>query len=256
MSPDSTILGIIIWGNVGSSLEVFVSGVVPQLKSLSVPLTDLKTLEGNPRLGDVEAVMRSLEKFGQRKPIVARESTGEVIAGNHTFMAAGRLGWDEIAVVWVDDDDATAKAFALADNRTSELGSYDNELLAAMIAEVMADDEELLAAASYSEADLTALLEETLGDTADEFKPFDGTYDGFSGDGEKTMPMNDGESTAGTWVQLRISDVKVHILATVWVDYYDKLLREAGGDGAKAKHILATRMGFEEGDYDARKNAN
>jgi hypothetical protein len=119
-------------------------------------------MTGNPRRGDVDAVMRSLDAFGQRKPIVARESTGEVIAGNHTFMAAVKLGWSEIAVVWVDDDDATAKAFALADNRTAELGGYDDGLLADMIAEVMSADLGLLAAASYTADDLDALLADTL----------------------------------------------------------------------------------------------
>lgn len=115
-------------------------------------------MEQNPRRGDVEAVMRSLSRFGQRKPIVACVGSNEVIAGNHAFMAAQRLGWDEIAVVWVDDDPTTAKAFALADNRTSELGGWDNEALAAMVAEVMQEDEELLAAASYQQSDLDELL--------------------------------------------------------------------------------------------------
>lgn len=132
--------------------------IVPDLQSLAVPIGKVKTMKGNPRRGDVDAVTRSLEAFGQRKPVVARVDTGEVIAGNHTFMAAQRLGWDEIAVVWVEDDDTTAKAFALADNRTSDLGGYDSEALAEMMAEVLEEEAELLTAASYSIADLDDLL--------------------------------------------------------------------------------------------------
>ena len=135
--------------------------IVPDLQPLATPIDSIRTMTGNPRRGDVEAVMRSLDKFGQRKPIVVRQDTGEVIAGNHTFMAAQRLGWAEVAVVWVQDDDTTAKAFALADNRTSELGGYDDDALAAMIAEVMAEDTDLLAAASYTESDLNDLLAAT-----------------------------------------------------------------------------------------------
>jgi hypothetical protein len=60
--------------------------------------------------------------------------------------------------VWVDDDDATAKAFALADNRTAELGGYDDQALAALIAEIQAADAELFAATGWSDADLTDLL--------------------------------------------------------------------------------------------------
>lgn len=112
--------------------------------------------------------MRSLDKFGQRKPIVARVQSGEIIAGNHAFAAAKRLGWPEIAVVWVEDDDTTAKAFALADNRTSELGGWDNEMLAEIIAEVLADDLDLLEAASYQQSDLEKLIAETTANAEDD----------------------------------------------------------------------------------------
>ena len=58
----------------------------------------------------IEAVARSYEAFGQRKPIVARRlrrerngfPTGEVIAGNHQLQAAKSLGWTHIAVVFTD----------------------------------------------------------------------------------------------------------------------------------------------------------
>lgn len=122
--------------------------IADSLRDLAVPLDQLRPLEGNPRRGDVAAVRRSLERFGQRKPVVAR-ADGTVIAGNHMLAAARELGWPALAVTRVDDDDATAKAFALADNRTADLGSFDPSLLAAMIAEVEMADADLLLAASY-----------------------------------------------------------------------------------------------------------
>jgi site-specific DNA-methyltransferase (adenine-specific) len=131
--------------------------IAEPLLGLVRPVAELRTLEGNPRRGDVQAVKRSLQRFGQRKPIVVRED-GTVIAGNHTLLAAIELGWAEIAVVGTDDDDATAKAYALADNRTSALGSFDPADLALMAAEVHAVDPALLEAASFTEADLNALL--------------------------------------------------------------------------------------------------
>lgn len=123
--------------------------IAEQLRQLAHPVGDLLLLAGNPRRGDVEAVTRSLATFGQRKPIVAKRSDRTVIAGNHTLTAARQLGWATVAVVWVDDDEATAKAFALADNRTSDLGGYDDEALRAMLEQV-STDAELLAAASWS----------------------------------------------------------------------------------------------------------
>jgi site-specific DNA-methyltransferase (adenine-specific) len=131
--------------------------IAEPLRPLARPVADLRILEGNPRRGDVAAVKRSLQRFGQRKPIVVRED-GTVIAGNHTLLAARELGWVEIAVVGTEDDEMTAKAYALADNRTSALGTFDLGDLALMAAEVHAVDPELLEAASFTEADLNAML--------------------------------------------------------------------------------------------------
>jgi len=140
-------------------------GIIESLLPLAVPIDELHGLDGNPRRGDIDSVARSLQRFMQRKPIVARGDTGEIIAGNHTWMAAKKLGWDSIAVVFVSDDDVTAKAFALADNRTADLGDYDNQALAAMIEDVLEADEELLRAASFTPEDLDALLAESTGGT-------------------------------------------------------------------------------------------
>lgn len=131
--------------------------IVDDLAALAAPIDKLNLLPGNPRRGDVDAVAKSLAAFGQRKPIVARRD-GTVIAGNHTLQAARQLGWPEIAVVWVDDDDTTAKAFALADNRTAELGTYDDQLLADLISEVRDADPDLLAASGWSDEATKELL--------------------------------------------------------------------------------------------------
>ena len=131
--------------------------IAPGLEPLATPVGDLKPLPGNPRRGDVDAVARSLARFGQRKPIVVR-TDGTIIAGNHTWMAAKKLGWDEIAAVRVADDDTEAFAFALADNRTAELGGYDPDALAEMLNEVAGSD--AFAATGYTQADLDALAAE------------------------------------------------------------------------------------------------
>lgn len=131
--------------------------IAPDLLGLAVPVSRLRHLDRNPRRGDVDAVARSYERFGQRKPVVARRD-GTVIAGNHQLAAARRLGWSRIAVVWVDDDDTTASAYALADNRLGDLGTYDSEILADLIAEVRSSDEDLLSIAGYSTTDLDEIL--------------------------------------------------------------------------------------------------
>jgi len=132
------------------------NNIHPSLISLTIDIDKLSFLEGNPRKGDIEAVAKSYKQFGQRKPIVATKDY-VVIAGNHQLAAARQLGWDKIAVVITDDDELTAKAFALADNRTAELGSYDDDLLADLLSEVSSVPE-LMDSTGFSEDDLFNLI--------------------------------------------------------------------------------------------------
>lgn len=132
--------------------------IADDLAELAVPIDELSPLPGNPRRGDVDAIARSLSAFGQRKPLVARRD-GVVTSGNHTLAAARQLGWSEVAVVWTDDDDATAAAWALADNRTAELGGYDERALVAMIDEVALHDPELVDATGWDDASIRQLVQ-------------------------------------------------------------------------------------------------
>jgi len=67
---------------------------------------------------------------------------GVVLAGNGTLEAARSLGWTEIEVAEVPDDwdNDTAKAYALADNRTAELAEWDESELAKQLLELQDAD--------------------------------------------------------------------------------------------------------------------
>lgn len=133
--------------------------ILPSLEPLAVDLDSLVLLPGNPRQGDVDAVAASLARFGQRKPIVVRESDRVIIAGNHTWQAARSLGWSTIAAVLVDDDTATSEAFALADNRTAELGGYDEAALLDLIRSVGEADPVLLLDAGWDADSVQSLVD-------------------------------------------------------------------------------------------------
>jgi hypothetical protein len=60
--------------------------------------------------------------------------------------------------VWVEDDEITAKAYALADNRTADLGTYDDQLLADLILAVQQEDEQLLAMSGWDDQAVQDLL--------------------------------------------------------------------------------------------------
>lgn len=95
-----------------------------------VGLDLLRPHPDNPRNGDVDAIAESLTVNGQYKPIVVAKD-GTVLAGNHTYAAALQLGWTEIQAVrlQVGPKSKAAKRIMLADNRTSDLGVYDEGLL-------------------------------------------------------------------------------------------------------------------------------
>lgn len=86
---------------------------------------------------NLKAIAGSLNLFGQRKPIVVTKA-GVVVAGNGTLEAAKSLGWTEIDVVRVPADWSAdqVKAFALADNRSAELASWDEQVMAAQLLEL------------------------------------------------------------------------------------------------------------------------
>jgi ParB-like chromosome segregation protein Spo0J len=77
---------------------------------------------------NLKAIKGSLAKFGQQKPIVI-DTKNVVIAGNGTLEAAKELGWTHINVVVTELDELGKMAFALADNKTSELGVWDDDIL-------------------------------------------------------------------------------------------------------------------------------
>ncbi len=144
------------------------NGIHESLLSLAVDINTLFPLDNNPRRGNVEAIMSSYAEFGQIKPIVVRpngDGTSTVIAGNHQFEAAKRLGWDKIAVVEYDVDDKRAIAFALADNRTMELGYTEPELLNEFVLEISDYYPELMDGLGWDEFDIAELEQKSIRDS-------------------------------------------------------------------------------------------
>jgi DNA modification methylase len=110
---------------------------------VKISITDLSLDPKNARKHsqrNLDAIAASLLKFGQRKPLVVHR--GVVLAGNGTLEAARSIGWTEIDVAEVPDDwdMDTAKAYALADNRTAELAEWDEGELAKQLLELVDAD--------------------------------------------------------------------------------------------------------------------
>jgi site-specific DNA-methyltransferase (adenine-specific) len=117
-----------------------VNGIAETLAELAVPIGELRPFPGNPRRGDLATIRASLEANGQYRPIVVRRGSNEVLAGNHTYLAAAELGWDAIAATFVDVDDEQARRIVLVDNRANDLAGYDDGELAALLQQLESFD--------------------------------------------------------------------------------------------------------------------
>jgi ParB-like chromosome segregation protein Spo0J len=94
-------------------------------------LDEIKPYENNPRNNDgaVEAVSNSIRRFGFKVPIVVG-SDGVIVAGHTRYKAAQLLGLQKVPCIVADDlTDEQVKAFRLADNKVSELATWDDEKL-------------------------------------------------------------------------------------------------------------------------------
>jgi hypothetical protein len=114
--------------------------MVTDISLENIDIKDLILDPQNARLHDkrnLEAIAKSLQKFGQRKPIVI-DASNTIVAGNGTVTAAKNIGWGQILAVRVPSDWTAEqiKAYALADNRTSELAEWDSTILSNQLIEL------------------------------------------------------------------------------------------------------------------------
>lgn len=139
------------------------------IRHLAVGVGELEHHPDNPRRGDIGTITKSLERFGQVRPIIALPD-GTVIAGNHVLRAARQLGWEQVAVVRVALEPAEARAYLLADNRLSELGTYADEALADLLETIA--QEHGLEGTGYTEDQVSKLIRKLRPDSPEEFPGF------------------------------------------------------------------------------------
>jgi DNA modification methylase len=107
-----------------------------QLKIEWRPPAQVRPYEANPRLipqSAIDKVATSLGAYGWQQPIVV-DSDGVVIVGHVRLLAALKLGHTAVPVCVAELSPTQAKAYRLADNRTSQESSWNPELLIAEIA--------------------------------------------------------------------------------------------------------------------------
>lgn len=99
---------------------------------------DLIPYINNPRnnIDAIDAVASSIKNFGFKVPIVI-DTKNEIVSGHTRLLAAKKLSIAEVPVIVAADlSEAQIKAFRLADNKVSEISTWDFEALSVELAEL------------------------------------------------------------------------------------------------------------------------
>jgi hypothetical protein len=110
---------------------------------------------------NIQAIINSLRRFGQQKPIVI-DRNNVVVAGNGTLQAAKELGWSTIMAIRTELEGNAAKAFAIADNRTAELADWDGPALWEAMKALQIEEPEMASILEFDEKELERLAGITL----------------------------------------------------------------------------------------------
>jgi DNA modification methylase len=132
------------------------AGLQVQRKRCDALMLDPANVRRHPER-NLEAIKGSLAMFGQQRPILIREN-GVVLAGNGTLEAARALGWQEIDVVVTTLEGAKAMAYAIADNKTTDLSEFGFADLAEQLREIEAENHDLAMATGFADFELDPLL--------------------------------------------------------------------------------------------------
>ena len=98
-----------------------------------------------------------MAEFGWTVPCLVGED-GELIAGHGRVLAATQLGLTEAPVIVLGHlTEAQRRAYRIADNKLTELGSWDEALLSAELQDLLADDYDL-SLVGFSDGELDKLL--------------------------------------------------------------------------------------------------
>ena len=142
---------------------------MPQHKIRTTKTVKLDTIQPHPdnyNHGDAGAISLSLQHHGQYRAIVVSEATGNILAGNHTYLAAQMNGETKMLAHLIPELSAEDEIrIMVADNQYARLAYTDDNLLSELLLGLQATDVGLTAT-GWDGDDLDRMLAELVGDTA------------------------------------------------------------------------------------------
>lgn len=141
-----------------------------------MPLGTIKAAPNNPKLHEAGVIGASLKRFGQVESPMLDDRTGRLVAGHgridvlKALKARGKkpppgvqLAKDGEWLVpvqrgWASKDDTEARAYVVTSNKSSEVGGWDEDKLAAELAAIADDSALSLVGVGFDDTDLSKLL--------------------------------------------------------------------------------------------------
>ena len=123
-----------------------------------MPLESLRIAEDNPRTHSpaaLDALVASISRLGWGQPILATRD-GIIIAGANRWRAGAKIGLKTVPVITLDISEEAATALRIADNRLTDLGAWDNDLLSRELASLSPD---LAIAVGFSADEIAVIME-------------------------------------------------------------------------------------------------
>ena len=107
-----------------------------------IKISELKPYENNARTHSneqIEAICNSIKEFGFINPVIIDENN-MILVGHGRIEAAKMLGMDEAPYRRIENlTEDQKRAYILADNKLSDLGGWDEDLLAQELGEISLD---------------------------------------------------------------------------------------------------------------------
>jgi hypothetical protein len=166
---------------------------LPDLEGHLRPIADLTALVDNARRHSerqLTAFANALDQIGQHRPAVI-DQAGTVLIGNGMYLAAQRLQWTHLAVLVSDGKDQLR---AMIDNSLSELGSWDAEVRAQILRDLV-DGGENLRLFGWTKADLDKELQNAMNGLTDDIQDLAAAIEGEN-------PVDAGEDALETAARL------------------------------------------------------
>jgi DNA modification methylase len=125
-----------------------------EIERTSVPIKDLKPSPYNPRRIEpaaLAALERSIDEFGLVQEIVVNRRNMHVVGGHQRLLVLKRRKHKTVPIAYVDLDDIAEKALNVALNSEKLAGSFVDDKLDDLIAEILREREDLSASLRLDE---------------------------------------------------------------------------------------------------------